>query len=40
VEDEKVVSSKRLQALGWKFRTVEETLWDTVASYEAAGMLR
>ncbi|TVU08210.1 hypothetical protein EJB05_41604 [Eragrostis curvula] len=38
-EDEKVVSSKRLQALGWKLRTVEETLRDTVASYEAAGIL-
>ncbi|GJM97954.1 hypothetical protein PR202_ga14920 [Eleusine coracana subsp. coracana] len=39
VEDEKVASSKRLQALGWKFRTVEETLRDTVGSYEAAGIL-
>ncbi|GJN38853.1 hypothetical protein PR202_gb27931 [Eleusine coracana subsp. coracana] len=39
VEDEKVVSSKRLQALGWKFRKMEETLRDTVGSYEAAGIL-
>ncbi|WVZ79358.1 hypothetical protein U9M48_026945 [Paspalum notatum var. saurae] len=38
-EDEKGVSSERLQALGWKFRTAEETLRDTVASYRAAGIL-
>ncbi|KAG0515151.1 hypothetical protein BDA96_10G254600 [Sorghum bicolor] len=38
-EDEKGVSSKRLQALGWKFRTVEETLRDTIDSYKAAGIL-
>ncbi|CAN6201085.1 unnamed protein product [Urochloa humidicola] len=40
VEDEKEVSSKRLQALGWKFRTAEETLRDTVDSYKAAGILK
>ncbi|KAG2607308.1 hypothetical protein PVAP13_4NG237700 [Panicum virgatum] len=39
VEDEKGVSSKRLQALGWKFRTAEETLRDTIDSYKAAGIL-
>ncbi|OEL32200.1 Tetraketide alpha-pyrone reductase 1 [Dichanthelium oligosanthes] len=39
VEDEKGVSSKRLQALGWKFRTAEETLKDTIDSYKAAGIL-
>jgi hypothetical protein len=38
-EDEKGVSSKRLQALGWKFRAVEETLRDTIDSYKAAGIL-
>ncbi|WVZ79360.1 hypothetical protein U9M48_026945 [Paspalum notatum var. saurae] len=38
-EDEKGVSSERLQALGWKFRTAEETLRDTIASYKAAGIL-
>jgi nucleoside-diphosphate-sugar epimerase len=40
VEDEKGVSSKRLQALGWKFRTAEETLRDTIDSYKAAGILK
>jgi nucleoside-diphosphate-sugar epimerase len=39
VEDEKGVSSRRLQALGWKCRTVEETLRDTVDSYKAAGIM-
>lgn len=39
VEDEKGVSSRRLQALGWKFRTVEETLRDTIHSYKTAGIL-
>ncbi|KAL6603815.1 hypothetical protein ACP70R_044176 [Stipagrostis hirtigluma subsp. patula] len=39
VEDERLVSSKKLQALGWKFRTVEETLRDTVESYKAAGIV-
>ncbi|CAL5048751.1 unnamed protein product [Urochloa decumbens] len=40
VEDEKEVSSKRLQALGWKFRTAAETLRDTIDSYKAAGILK
>ncbi|CAD6338988.1 unnamed protein product [Miscanthus lutarioriparius] len=40
MEDEKGVSSKRLQALGWKFRVVEETLRDTIDSYKAAGILK
>jgi nucleoside-diphosphate-sugar epimerase len=39
VEDEKRVSSKRLQALGWKFRAAEETLRETIDSYKAAGIL-
>nr|CAB3468455.1 unnamed protein product [Digitaria exilis] len=39
VEDEKGVSSRRLLELGWKFRTVEETLRDTIHSYKAAGIL-
>ncbi|KAL6873474.1 hypothetical protein ACP4OV_013556 [Aristida adscensionis] len=39
VEDERVVSSKRLRELGWRFRTVEETLKDTIESYKAAGIL-
>ncbi|RCV22339.1 hypothetical protein SETIT_4G212600v2 [Setaria italica] len=40
VEDEKGASSKRLQALGWKFRTAEQTLRDTIDSYKAAGILK
>ncbi|CAN6220758.1 unnamed protein product [Urochloa humidicola] len=40
VEDEKEVSSKRLQALGWKFRSAEETIRDTIDSYKAAGILK
>ncbi|CAN6163430.1 unnamed protein product [Urochloa humidicola] len=40
LEDEKEVSSKRLQALGWKFRSAEETIRDTIDSYKAAGILK
>lgn len=32
-------SSKKLQALGWKFRTLEESLRDSVESFKAAGVL-
>jgi len=39
MEYDKGVSSKRLLALGWKFRAVEETLRDTIDSYKAAGIL-
>ncbi|KAF0931444.1 hypothetical protein E2562_004571 [Oryza meyeriana var. granulata] len=39
VEDERMLSSKKLQKLGWKFRTVEECLRDSVQSYKAAGIL-
>ncbi|KAI4971149.1 hypothetical protein ZWY2020_002063 [Hordeum vulgare] len=38
-EDDRMVSSKKLQALGWKFRAVEECLRDGVESYRAAGIL-
>ncbi|KAK9164848.1 hypothetical protein Scep_000039 [Stephania cephalantha] len=37
-EDGKV-SSAKLQRLGWKFRPLEETLADSVKSYEEAGIL-
>ncbi|CAN6194267.1 unnamed protein product [Urochloa humidicola] len=40
VKDEKEVSSKRLQALGWTVRSAEETLSDTIDSYKAAGILK
>ncbi|KAE8784614.1 Bifunctional dihydroflavonol 4-reductase/flavanone 4-reductase [Hordeum vulgare] len=33
VGDEKVFSSEKLQKLGWKFKTIEETLKDSVESY-------
>ncbi|KAM3192626.1 hypothetical protein ACQJBY_069688 [Aegilops geniculata] len=39
VGDQKVFSSEKLRKLGWKFRTLEETLKDTVESYMAAGIL-
>uniref|UniRef100_A0A0D9WS89 NAD-dependent epimerase/dehydratase domain-containing protein n=1 Tax=Leersia perrieri TaxID=77586 RepID=A0A0D9WS89_9ORYZ len=39
-EDERLLSSKKLQKLGWKFRTVEECLRDSVQSYKAAGILK
>ncbi|KAL6873472.1 hypothetical protein ACP4OV_013554 [Aristida adscensionis] len=39
VEDERVASSKKLQMLGWSFRTVKETLKDTIESYKATGIL-
>ena len=38
-EEERMMSSKRLQALGWKLRAVEECLRDSVESYKAAGLL-
>jgi len=39
VSDEPLFSSKKLEALGWKFRTFEETLRDSVESFTAAGVL-
>ncbi|KAL5199898.1 hypothetical protein ABZP36_021101 [Zizania latifolia] len=39
-EELKMVSSMKLQALGWKFRTLEECLRDSVESYRAAGALK
>ncbi|KAM3192637.1 hypothetical protein ACQJBY_069696 [Aegilops geniculata] len=38
-EEERMMSSKKLQALGWKFRAVEECLRGSVESYKAAGLL-
>ncbi|VAI90614.1 unnamed protein product [Triticum turgidum subsp. durum] len=38
-DEDKMVSSRKLQALGWKFRAVEECLRDSVESYRAAGLL-
>ncbi|CAN6216278.1 unnamed protein product [Urochloa humidicola] len=39
VSDEPLFSSKKLEALGWKFRTFEETLRDSVESFRASGVL-
>ncbi|RLN13168.1 cinnamoyl-CoA reductase 2-like isoform X2 [Panicum miliaceum] len=39
VSDEPLFSSKKLEALGWKFRPFEETLRDSVESFRAAGVL-
>ncbi|VAI90602.1 unnamed protein product [Triticum turgidum subsp. durum] len=39
VGDEKVFSTEKLQRLGWKFRTLEETMKDSVESYMSAGIL-
>ncbi|PNX74210.1 cinnamoyl-CoA reductase 2-like protein [Trifolium pratense] len=39
VDDNRMLSSEKLQSLGWKFRPLEETLIDSVKSYEEAGLL-
>ncbi|CAL5039439.1 unnamed protein product [Urochloa decumbens] len=39
VSDEPLFSSKKLEALGWKFRPFEETLRDSVESFRASGVL-
>ncbi|XP_004965852.1 cinnamoyl-CoA reductase 2 isoform X3 [Setaria italica] len=39
VSDEPLFSSKKLEALGWKFRPFEETLRDSVESFREAGVL-
>uniref|UniRef100_A0ACD5ZC11 Uncharacterized protein n=1 Tax=Avena sativa TaxID=4498 RepID=A0ACD5ZC11_AVESA len=38
-DDDRMMSSRKMQALGWKFRAVEECLRDSVQSYKAAGFL-
>lgn len=39
VDKVKMVSSEKLQRLGWSFRTLDETLIDSVESYREAGLL-
>ncbi|KAI4352617.1 hypothetical protein L6164_006852 [Bauhinia variegata] len=39
VDDEKKLSSEKLQRLGWRYRKLEETLIDSVESYCDAGLL-
>jgi len=36
---EVTVSSERLKRLGWSYRSLEETLIDSVESYRKAGIL-
>lgn len=38
-EEEENFSSEKLQKLGWSYRTLEETLVDSVESYREAGLL-
>ncbi|CAJ2662792.1 unnamed protein product [Trifolium pratense] len=39
LDDYRMLSSEKLQSLGWKFRPLEETLIDSVKSYEESGVL-
>uniref|UniRef100_A0ACD5UH02 Uncharacterized protein n=1 Tax=Avena sativa TaxID=4498 RepID=A0ACD5UH02_AVESA len=38
-DDDRMMRSRKMEALGWKFRAVEECLRDSVESYKAAGFL-
>ncbi|KAH7566974.1 hypothetical protein JRO89_XS07G0002400 [Xanthoceras sorbifolium] len=38
-EEEQMVSSEKLQRLGWSYRPLEETLIDSIESYRKAGIL-
>ncbi|XP_024637146.1 cinnamoyl-CoA reductase 1 isoform X2 [Medicago truncatula] len=40
MDDYKMLSSEKLQSLGWKLRPLEETLIDSVESYKEAGLLQ
>lgn len=37
--EERVLTSEKLQKLGWSYRPLEETLIDSVESYKKAGIL-
>ena len=39
VQDEKRLSSKKLQRLGWSYRQLKETLTDAIESYRNAGIV-
>nr|POE52828.1 cinnamoyl-coa reductase 1 [Quercus suber] len=39
VRDEKRLSSKKLQRLGWSYRPLKETLTDAIESYRNAGIV-
>uniref|UniRef100_A0ACD6AG33 Uncharacterized protein n=1 Tax=Avena sativa TaxID=4498 RepID=A0ACD6AG33_AVESA len=38
-DDDRMMRSRKMEALGWKFRAVEECLRDSVEAYKAAGFL-
>ncbi|XP_057502140.1 cinnamoyl-CoA reductase 1-like isoform X2 [Actinidia eriantha] len=38
-EEPKLISSKKLQDLGWKYRPLEETIADAVKNYQDSGLL-
>jgi hypothetical protein len=38
-QDEEVLSSEKLQRLGWSYRPLRETLIDSVESYREAGLV-
>lgn len=40
VDDYLRFSSEKLERLGWKYRSLEETLIDSVESYREAGLLQ
>lgn len=40
VDDYISFSSEKLQRLGWKYRSLEEALIDSVESYREAGLLQ
>lgn len=37
--EERVLTSEKLQKLGWSFRELEETVIDSVESYKKAGII-
>ncbi|CAK7345969.1 unnamed protein product [Dovyalis caffra] len=39
VEEDIKLSSRKLQNLGWKYRSIEETIADTVRNYQESGLL-
>ena len=39
VGEDDMLSSEKLQTLGWSYRPLEETLVDSIESYKKAGIL-
>ncbi|KAK1307328.1 hypothetical protein QJS10_CPA10g00046 [Acorus calamus] len=40
VEREEKISSEKLKSLGWTYRSLEESLVDSIEYYEGAGLLK